>query len=55
MTSKLVKRAVGSLIGMVIYNEFKDQFRKAEMRVRIRRHVKMAESVENKVDEVVSK
>jgi len=46
----LVERALGSVIGFVVYNEFKDHFRRAEVRVRIRRHVKMAEEVKKQVN-----
>jgi len=47
----LVTRAVGSLIGCVVYNEFKDHFKRAEVKVRIKRHVKMAEEVKKQVNE----
>jgi len=49
-----LERAVGSVIGLVIYDEFRDEFREAEMRVRIMRHVAMAKAVKNKVEEVRS-
>jgi len=48
--SSLVTKAVGNVIGLVVYNEFKDHFRRAEVRVRIRRHVKMAEEVKKRVN-----
>jgi len=48
----IIERAFGSIIGLVIYHQFKDEFSEAEMRVRVRRHVRMAKSVENKVEEV---
>jgi len=49
-----MERAVGTIVGAVIYDEFKSEFREAEMRVRIRRHVAMAKAVEEKIEEVCS-
>jgi len=46
----LMEKAVGNAIGLILYDEFKDEFRSAEMRVRIRRHVKMAKAVKKEVE-----
>jgi len=46
----LIERAIGELIGIVIYNELKDTFRAYEVKFRIQRHVKMANKVKEEIE-----
>jgi len=49
LVRRKLENIIGSLIGYRVYYLFKDHFRRAEVRVRIRRHVKMAEEVKKQV------
>lgn len=46
----LIERAVGTAVASVVYKEFKGDFREAEMRVHIRRHVRRAEAVKEELE-----